>query len=164
MERLWATFRTSSFKAQVLVVGGLLLLLLLVAGSFGGLVSVWKDRAFDKKSAVEREYREGVEKENAKLAEESAALRATAAAAEKREALLAVESARKEEVIQAGGSRLIEIDRKLEEESRRYEKQKESDAGTTLNPCDLWLHNCETAKRLGIKPRGEPCDCSAIPK
>jgi chromosome segregation ATPase len=143
---------------------GILALLLALGSGVVVVTSHFKDRAFDRREASAKAERAKAVEENAKLVEERTELLEKIKANEAREAELSIEAARLREVVEAGGARLQDLNRRLEDEDERYTKDVASNASDTRSVCERWLHNCETAKRLRIKPATEPCNCSAIGK
>ncbi|HLG15718.1 MAG TPA: hypothetical protein VJH03_14625 [Blastocatellia bacterium] len=144
-------------------VGIIVVLLVVVLGASAG-VGTWydhyKDRRFDEKMKKLETERDDLARQTAELTTERDKLVARADEAEKRAADAEARVQINEVAIAAAGARVIDANEKLKKEDERYAEELKNSGRDNITPCERWIHNCETAKQLGLKPKSEQCKCN----
>lgn len=143
-------------------VGIIVVLLVVVLGASAG-VGTWydhiKDRRFDEKMKKLETERDGLAKQTADLTVERDKLIARAEESEKRAADAEAKAQINDVAIAKAGAQVQKANEDLKKEDDRYVEELKNSGRDNVTACERWIHNCETAKRLGLKPKSDECKC-----
>lgn len=159
MQELRAAWSKTPLGVKVAVIVVILVVVLGASAGVGTWIDHYKDRQFDKKQANLVAVRDKLAKETADLTVERDKYITLAEEAEKRAADAEVKVKINEVALAAAGARVQEANGKLVEEDKRYAEELKNSGRDNITACERWIHNCETAKRLGLKPKSDPCKC-----
>jgi predicted lipid-binding transport protein (Tim44 family) len=138
--------------------GFILVFAVWIVGSFFGIFTSWHDRKFDKTREQDAQQQQVYKQQIDELTLERATAITRAEAAEKEAGDLKAQVAITETALATAGAKVQDANRKLTDEDARYTQDLAS-SGADVDPCERYKHNCETAKRLGIKSKSAPCNC-----